>query len=299
MVSFSAKVKSELAGVLGNHKHCRKAEISGMFQYGGRLGRLESDSYAVGFHTENADVLKKGFTLLRKTFNIDSGSNLSEQQLFAFLEQMDAVWAESLENITNNACCKRAFIRGVFLAVGSISDPGKGYHLEFVCEDEEQARFLRNVITAFDIEARVLERKDHYVVYLKEGSSIVDLLNVMEAHVALMELENLRILKEMRNTVNRRVNCETANINKTVSAAAKQVEDILYIEEHKGLASLPDALYEMARIRLDNPDASLKELGELMVPPVGKSGVNHRLRKISECADKLREKEPVRLDEVD
>ena len=297
-MSFSAKVKSELAGILGNHKHCRKAEISGMYQYGGQLGRVESDCYTVGFHTENEDVLKKGFTLLRKTFNIDCGENLSEQQLFAFLEKMDVVWAESLENITNNNCCKRAFIRGVFLAIGSISDPEKGYHLEFVCEDEEQARFLRNVITSFDIEARVLERKEHHVVYLKEGSSIVDLLNVMEAHVALMELENLRIIKEMRNTVNRRVNCETANINKTVNAAAKQVEDIMYIEERKGLASLPDMLYEMARVRLDNPDATLKELGEMLVPPVGKSGVNHRLRKINEYADKLREKESARLDEI-
>ena len=299
MISFSAKVKSELVGILGNHKHCRKAEITGMFQYGGQLGRVERDCYAVGFHTENAEVLKKGFTLLRKTFNIDTDKNLSEQQLFAFLEQMDAAWAESLEHVANRSCCKRAFIRGVFLAVGSISDPEKGYHLEFVCEDEEQARFLRSMIATFDIETRVLERKEHYVVYLKEGTSIVDLLNVMEAHVALMELENLRILKEMRNTVNRRVNCETANINKTVNAAAKQVEDILYIEEHKGLVSLPDTLYEMARVRLDNPDATLKELGEILVPPVGKSGVNHRLRKISEYADKLRDREPVRLDELD
>lgn len=299
MISFSAKVKSELSGVFGNHKHCRKAEITGMFQYGGQLGRVESDCYTIGFHTENTEVLKKGFTLLRKTFNIDIDKNLSEQQLFEFLERMDAAWAESLENVTNRNCCKRAFIRGVFLAVGSISDPEKGYHLEFVCEDEEQAHFLRNMIGAFDIETKILERKDHYVVYLKEGSSIVDLLNVMEAHVALMDLENLRILKEMRNTVNRRVNCETANINKTVNAATKQVEDILYIEEHKGLASLPDTLYEMARVRLDNPDATLKELGEMLVPPVGKSGVNHRLRKISEYADKLRDRESARLDELD
>lgn len=297
MISFSAKVKSELAGALSNHKHCRKAELTGMFQYGGQLGRVESNCYTVGFHTENEEVLKKGFTLLRKTYNIDIDKNLSEQQLFAFLQKMEAVEAESLENVTNRNCCKRAFIRGVFLAVGSISDPEKGYHLEFVCEDEEQARFLRNVIASFEIDTKILERKDHYVVYLKEGASIVDLLNVMEAHVALMELENLRIIKEMRNTVNRRVNCETANINKTVNAATKQVEDILYIEAHKGLANLPDILYEMARVRLENPDATLKELGEMLVPPVGKSGVNHRLRKISEYAEKLRDREPARLDE--
>lgn len=289
MKSFSAKVKEELTGVLSNHKHCRKAELTGMFQYGGQIGRVESDCYTIGFHTENAEVSKKGFTLLRKTFNIDIDKNLSEQQLFAFLEKVDALERESLENITDRVCCKRAFIRGVFLAVGSISDPEKGYHLEFVCEEEEQADFLRNVLTTFELETKIVERKQHFVVYLKEGAAIVDLLNVMEAHVALMELENLRILKEVRNTVNRRVNCETANINKTVNAAAKQLEDIQYIDKHKGLASLPDNLYEMARIRLEYPEAALKELGEMLVPPVGKSGVNHRLRKISEYAEKLRE----------
>lgn len=296
-MSFSAKVKSELANVMANHKHCRKAELTGMFQYGGQIGRIESDCYTIGFHTENEEVSKKGFTLLRKTFNIEIDKNLSEKDLFAFLAKMDKIESESLEYITNNTCCKRAFIRGVFLAVGSVSDPEKGYHLEFVCEEEEQAVFLHNIITTFQIETKIMERKEHFVVYAKEGAAIVDLLNVMEAHVALMELENLRIIKEMRNTVNRRVNCETANINKTVHAAAKQVDDILYIDKHVGLAALPDSLYEMARVRLDNPEAALKELGDLLVPPVGKSGVNHRLRKICEYAEKLREKEPAKLDE--
>ncbi len=290
-MSFSAKVKEELANVWSNHKHCRKAELVGLFHYGGQIGRLESNCYTIGFHSENAEVLKKGFTLLSKAFNIKSGQNMSEEQLFSFFKQVNAIERETLENITNQSCCKRAFIRGAFLAVGSMSDPGKGYHLEFVCEEEEQAKLLHNVIASFDIETKIMERKDHYVVYMKEGSAIVDLLNVMEAHIALMELENLRILKEMRNSINRRVNCETANINKTVSAAAKQVEDIQYIEAQKGLAVLPDSLYEMALVRLEHPDAALKELGELLDPPVGKSGVNHRLRKISEYAEKLREKD--------
>ncbi len=296
-MSFSAQVKEELAKISANHKHCRKAELAGMYQYGGQLGRLESDCYTVGFHTENAEVSKKGFTLLKKTFNIDFGKNLSEQELFEFLSKMEALVQESLDHVTNRVCCKRAFIRGAFLSVGSISDPEKGYHAEFVCEGEDEARLLRNLLESFEIEAKILERKEHYVVYMKEGAALVDLLNVMEAHVSLMELENLRILKEMRNSVNRRVNCETANINKTVNAASKQVEDIQYIEQHKGLASLPDMLYEMARVRLEYPEATLKELGELLIPPVGKSGVNHRLRKISEYAEKLREREHIRPDE--
>ena len=133
-------------------------------------------------------------------------------------------------------------------------------------------------------------RKKYYVVYIKEGSQIVDILNVMEAPVALMELENIRILKEMRNSVNRQVNCETANINKTVSAAVKQMDDIRYIQTTIGLDGLPDNLREMALVRLELPDATLKELGEALNPPVGKSGVNHRLRKLGILADDLRER---------
>lgn len=290
-MSFSKRVKEELSGLWSNHKHCRNAELVALFHYGGQIGRVESDAYTLGFHSENEEVLKKGFTLLSKAFNINMDKNLSESELFAFLEQVNKVEEETLENITKKNCCKRAFIRGAFMAVGSMSDPEKGYHLEFVCEEEEQAKLLHNIIASFGIDTKIVERKEHYIVYMKEGTAIVDLLNVMEAHISLMELENLRILKEMRNSINRRVNCETANINKTVSAATKQVEDIRYIEAKKGLNSLPDSLYEMAIVRLEHPDAALKELGELLVPPVGKSGVNHRLRKISEYADRLREKD--------
>ena len=134
-----------------------------------------------------------------------------------------------------------------------------------------------------------MQRKKAYVVYLKEGSRIVDVLNVMEAHIALMELENVRILKEMRNTVNRKVNCETANINKTVSAAVKQVEDITYLRDTVGFEHLPDNLAEAALARLEHPDATLKELGETLDPPVGKSGINHRLRRLSEMAEKVKQ----------
>lgn len=169
-----------------------------------------------------------------------------------------------------------------------MSDPQKGYHLEFVCNYEAQAKQLQKIIGQFDIEAKIVLRKKYFVVYLKEGAGIVELLNVMEAHVSLMNLENLRILKEMRNSINRRVNCEAANINKTVQASTRQVEDILYLKEHYGFLKLPDNLREMAEVRLEYPDAPLKELGEYLNPPVGKSGVNHRLRKLSELAERLR-----------
>ena len=169
-----------------------------------------------------------------------------------------------------------------------MSDPEKSYHLEFVCDTEQQAGQLQDVIREFGIEARVIIRKNHFVVYMKEGVGIVDLLNVMEAHVALMNLENLRIVKEMRNSINRRVNCEAANITKTVNAATKQIEDILLIQKTIGLKGLQDTLREMAEVRLEYPDAPLKELGGYLNPPVGKSGVNHRLRKLSEIAEEIR-----------
>ena len=153
--------------------------------------------------------------------------------------------------VVQNACCRRAFIRGAFLASGSISDPEKFYHFEIVCATMAKAEQLKNIILTFSIDAKIVARKKYFVVYIKEGSQIVDILNVMEAHVALMNLENIRIMKEMRNSVNRQVNCETANINKTVSAAVRQLEDIEYIRDTAGLSSLPDNLYEIAQIRLD------------------------------------------------
>ena len=192
--------------------------------------------------------------------------------------------------VIQQSCCRRAFIRGAFLASGSLSDPEKFYHFEIVCATEEKAKQLQGIIAAFDLEAKIVKRKRYYIVYIKEGSQIVDILNVMEAPVALMELENIRILKDMRNSVNRQVNCETANINKTVSAAVKQIEDIEYIRDTIGLENLPENLEEIARERVERPEATLKELGEALDPPVGKSGVNHRLRKLCDIAEQLRDR---------
>ena len=153
-----------------------------------------------------------------------------------------------------------------------------------------KAEQLQAIINTFDIDAKIVQRKKYYVVYIKEGAQIVEILNVMEAHVALMNLENVRILKEMRNSVNRQVNCETANINKTVNAAVKQIEDIQYIQSTIGFDSLSEGLEDVARLRLEQPEATLKELGMMLTPQVGKSGVNHRLRKLSNLADELRGK---------
>ena len=190
--------------------------------------------------------------------------------------------------LIERGCCKQAFLRGDFLAAGSVTDPEKGYHLEIVCDTERQSEILVSIITSFNIIPKTITRKKYYVVYIKDGTGIVDLLNVMGAHMSLMEMENVRILKDFRNTYNRKVNCEVANLNKTVSAAVKQIDDIEYIINNKGLNSLPEGLRKLAELRIEYEQASLKELGDMMNPPLGKSGVNHRLRKISEIADELR-----------
>ncbi|MBE5870203.1 MAG: DNA-binding protein WhiA [Lachnospiraceae bacterium] len=312
-MSFSAEVKEELARNVSPARHCEIAELSAIIQFCGQIFRDEKGHWHVKIQTENHYVAKKCFTLWKKTFTIYSSvcvrchmrakkvltyilQTSSDSEARQILETLKLPVTESQNEmgvcvsplLLKNSCCKRAYLRGVYLAAGSMSDPDKSYHLEFVCQREEQAHQLVSVLAAFELEAKIVLRKKYYVVYFKEGEGIVEILGIMEAHVALMELENTRILKEMRNSINRRVNCETANIAKTVSAATKQTEDIIYIRDHYGFGNLPANLAQMAQIRLANPDATLKELGELADPPIGKSGVNHRLRKLGELADKLR-----------
>ena len=287
-MSFSAEVKEELAKHISPARHCQMAELSAMLHYAGQYGLMEDGTLTIGFQSENEAVLRKGFTLLKKAYNIDTVIGVKGQKKADLLAIMGDLSGPADTSLLKQACCRRAFIRGAFLSCGSISDPTKGYHLEFVCNNRTQAEQLQEIIGQFDIEAKIVCRKKYFVVYVKEGAGIVELLNIMEAHVALMNLENLRILKEMRNSINRRVNCEAANIQKTVQASTRQVEDIIYLRDYYGFSRLPDNLREMAEVRLAYPEAALKELGEYLSPPVGKSGVNHRLRKLSELAEKLR-----------
>ena len=287
-MSFSGEVKEELARHISPARHCQIAELAAILHFCGQYGRSVDGRYTVGFQTENEAVIRKSFTLLKKTFNIESGLELSGQEMKRLLEKIGNLEEPVSRLLLKNSCCQRAFLRGAYLAAGSMSDPAKSYHLEFDCADEDRAEQLREIMGNFDIESKIILRKKYYVVYLKEGSGIVDLLNVCEAPVSLMNLENFRILKEMRNSVNRRVNCETANIAKTVSAAARQTEEIEYLRDHYGFENLPAPLREMAEIRLEYPYLPLKELGECFCPPIGKSGVNHRLRRLGELAESLR-----------
>ena len=174
------------------------------------------------------------------------------------------------------------------MTAGSITDPNKSYHFEIAAGSESRAEGIMSMLSAFGIESKHTIRKRSHIVYIKESSQIADILNIMEAHVALMNLENVRILKEIRNSVNRKVNCEAANITKTTEASYRQQQDIIYIRDNMGFGNLSEQLREIAAMRIEHSDASLKELGMMLHPPLGKSGVNHRLRKLSEIANELR-----------
>ena len=310
-MSFSSKVKEELYRHVSTARHCQLAELAAILHCCGSIGSGKEGTF-LQIRAENALVVRKSFTLLQKTFNIstetkvqreengsgyfltvsDPGTGRRILQSTRFLDSGGRLVSGLREPVSRmiikNACCQRAFLRGAFLSAGSMSDPEKGYHLELVCGLLTQALQIRELLLGFEIEARIVRRKKYFVVYIKEGAGISDFLNVTEAHVALMEFENSRVVRDVRNTVNRRVNCETANIAKTVNAAARQVEDILWLQQRYGLENLPEGLRQMAQVRLEHPDAPLKELGAYLDPPVGKSGVNHRLRKLCELAESIR-----------
>lgn len=286
-MSFSSDVKEELAGVIPQARHCRIAELSAIMHLAGQIGVSEGD-VTIGFNAFGESLIKKGFTLLEITFNIGKSLRSSDSEFTSLVGCLGDLNDPVDELILKNTCCKRAFLRGAFLASGSVSDPDKGYHLEFVCEDGSKADQIVRLCRDFEINARKTLRRDETIVYVKEGEMIGELLSVMGAQNSYMDFENRRIYKDVSNTVNRRVNCETSNIRKTVTAASRQLDDIRFLEEHGFLDDLPEPLREAAYGRLEHPDATLAELGALMDPPVGKSGINHRLLRLSDIARQKR-----------
>lgn len=311
-MSFSLEIKEELETRIDTAKHCQIAEFAAFMAFCGKVRRRTGGLMGLELTTENEVVRRKVVELAIKAFSASEesfeveyeGKNnriinifINDEKLIAKI-LMAIKWCDDNftvvepvfvnHRIIQKECCKRAFIRGAFLAAGSISDPNKSYHYEIVCEYEEDAVQMQELLKFFNLDAKIIQRKRNYVTYIKEGNNITDVLNIMGAFVSQMKLYNVMILKGMRNDVNRKVNCETANLNKTIEAAVKQIRDIEYVRDTVGLESLSDGLREVAEIRLKNPDMKLKDIGELLNPPVGKSGVNHRLRKISELAQKLR-----------
>ena len=306
-MSFSGDIKDEIARQIPEDKHCLQAEIAAIICFAGTVCQIPGQE-SVLVETENVNLAKKYLQLVKRAFDIQvdlnikkrsAGKNRQYSILISDTNEVNCVIAgayadgekDTFHRFADDSGGKRAFIRGAFLAAGSVSDPSKSYHFEIVCKTPAMAEKLRDMIGTFGIPAKTVSRKAKYIVYVKDSEGIVDMLNVMEAHRALMELENIRIIKDMRNSANRQYNCDAANINKMVKAAARQLEDIRYIEQHMGFENLNAPLREMAQVRLEHPDISLQEVGTYLDPPVGKSGVNHRLRKLGEIAQELRSKQ--------
>ncbi|USG65247.1 DNA-binding protein WhiA [Brevibacillus ruminantium] len=314
MSSFAALTKKELT-MLEGPDCCSRAELAALIRMNGSLqfgaGRLVLD-----VTTENAAIARRIYTLLKKMFKVHAellvrkkmrlkknnvyivriphGANEILHELRIMEESLSFVRGIS-PDIVKSSCCRAAFLRGAFLAGGSVNHPeASSYHLEIFTSYQDFCEALTKMANRYKLNAKCIERKKGYVLYIKEGEKITEFLSLIGAHQALFYFEDVRIVKDMRNSVNRLHNCEMANINKTVNAAAKQMENIKLIQEEIGLENLPKRLREVAELRLIHPDINLKELGE-MIPSgvVSKSGINHRLRKINEIADKLREKENI------
>lgn len=307
-MSFAAQTKKELTLIEANDC-CSKAELSALIRMNGAL-QLSNQKVILDISTENAAIARRIYTLLKKQFTLHieilvrKKMRLKKNNIYMVriptqakevLSQLHIVsdgfqFTAGIEHsIIRKSCCKRAYLRGAFLAGGSVNNPeGSSYHLEIASMYEEHCIALCDLINHFDLNARCIERKKGFICYIKEGEKIIELLNLIGAHQALLKFEDVRIMRDMRNSVNRIVNCETANLNKTIGAAVRQIENIKLLSKEVGLENLPDKLQEVAMIRLQHPDLNLKEVGELIKGGVSKSGVNHRLRKIDELANKVR-----------
>ncbi|MEL7605282.1 MAG: DNA-binding protein WhiA [Sedimentibacter saalensis] len=312
-MTFSSKIKDELSRTEINSDVAAQAEISALVRTMGYISFKGFNKIEVEFSTENAAVARRIFKLLKIAYGISTQVsvektnrlkkhnnyiiNIENNLARKFLLDTRIADKEDFnimafdygvpEELIKNDLCRRAYIKGSFMGCGSISDPEKSYHAEFVSSREEQSKGICSLLESYDIGAKVIYRKNNYVTYIKESEQISDLLALMGANKAVLDFENVRAVKETRNQINRVINCETANLDKIVDTSMRQINSIKILKKHKAIDNLPDHLRELAYLRLKHSNASLKELGEMLNPPLGKSGVNHRLRKIEEIAEDL------------
>ncbi|HEY5561868.1 MAG TPA: DNA-binding protein WhiA [Clostridiaceae bacterium] len=313
-MSFSAEVKNEVCRLSELSKKEAVSLLSALMKVSGTISISSNRQLGFRVISENAAIARLIFKELKEHFNIHTklmvkrSNSLNKNNIYMIMiteemgvrnflieigvltntEGIIAIDYDIPKTLIATELSRRAYLRGAFLGGGSISNPEKTYHMEFVTHDSDYADALSKLINSYELGSKVILRKNSYVVYIKEGERIIDMLNIIGAHTSLFELENVRILKEMRNNVNRLVNCETANLSKTVNASIRQIDSIKLIRNEIGLSRLPKNLREIAELRLNFPDESLKELGSLLSPVVGKSGVNHRLRKIEKIAEELK-----------
>lgn len=290
-MSFTKNIKAQLCRTENNCRFCNVAELSSII----RLCTTYRDGL-VTIATENEDVAERLMVLFESVFGkrldyVNRNGSFRLHPDFGFftgeMAQRLHLFESNLSKLTPKECCKSAYLRGAFLGGGSMLDPKTRYHLEFDSKHEGYAEHIRELLRRKGITAKITKRKGRFVVYIKEYSAIADALGAMGAVGAAMELYNVSIEKELRNTANRQANCEIANIEKTAKAAVGQIEAIRKIEKCMGFDDLPETLQEIAKLRCRFPEESLKELGERLNPPIGKSGVNHRLKRIEEIAKNL------------
>lgn len=308
-MSFASSVKDDLCRISTAKSCCKKAELSAFLLLNGSLRLGLKNSVALSMQTEHGGTARRIFSLAKEVYDMQSEiivhrkDKLKKNQVYSLvMNPQDGVstalaelgfspediWKPDFtmlpkEHIWKNNCCKRALLRGAFLASGSVSDPQSGYHLEIVCNNPQQAEFLNMIFAELELHGGIVARKQSYVLYLKESEQIITFLALIGAHRTMMDFENVRIGKEIRNNVQRMLNAENANIDKTVAAALRQCEAIRKIDERIGIQKLSPALRQTAEIRLEYPEAPLQELSALL--GIGKSGVNHRLRKLIEIAE--------------
>ena len=291
-MSFSTDVKSELAGISPQKKDAA-AELCAIFS----AKELKKDPENAGLlclQDENFLLVKKVFTILKKSFNIRMSvfvRNVRKRNKVIYGLELCGIWDEKKLNeklqFRKTPSSMAAYLRGAFIACGSVNDPKRSYHLEFLLRNEKDAEKISEMISGLGYESRSTKRKGETVVYIKDSSVISEMLAVMGAGVSMMNYENERAMNETRGVINRRVNCELGNLRKSTEAGQKQLSCIGIIRDHMGLDNLPDGLKEIAELRINNPEASLQELGEMMDPPLGRSGVNHRLQKLLGIAENI------------
>jgi DNA-binding protein WhiA len=308
-MSFASETKKELTN-LEVKKCCIQAELSALIRMNGSLS-FSNRKLVVDIQTENAAIARRIYTLLKKSYDVQVELLVRKKMRLkknnVYIVRLSHLAKEILEDtkiigegftiihdispeLVKKKCCKRSYLRGAFLAGGSVNNPEtSSYHLEIFSLYKEHNDSLCELMNTFGLNSKTLERKKGYITYLKEAEKITEFLNVAGAHNALLRFEDVRIVRDMRNSVNRLVNCETANLNKTIGASIRQVENIRYINATVGLQILPEKLREIAELRLNYTDVTLKELGEMVSGgAISKSGINHRLRKIDAIAEKLR-----------
>lgn len=312
-MSFAAETKKELTALDTKGKSA-KAELAALIRMNGSIS-FGGGKLVLDISTENAAIARRSYKfikmvypchveiLVRKKMRLKKNnvyivriSHEAKQLLeeLAIIDEHFSFKRDIAPSLIEDDDCKRAYLRGAFLAGGSMNHPESSYHLEIFSNYEEHTRSLLEIINSFGLHAKMLERKKGYIIYIKEGEKITEFLNIIGAHRALLFFEDVRIMKDMRNSVNRLVNCDTANLNKTVGAAMRQVENIRLIESVVGLETLPEKLREIAELRLKHQDVTLTELGEMVSSgKISKSGINHRLRKINDIAEKLRQGEQI------